>query len=71
MAAKHTHTGWIYGQTLPPPSVIRMAAELKARSMQQYGRPAEEVEAEYLKILYSDDTNAVDLDDTYIRRRKL
>lgn len=44
-------TGWLSGKTLPPMPPLRYAAELKARSMQLYGRPAREVEAEYLDIL--------------------
>ena len=44
-------TGWIQGMTFPPSQPIRMAAELKAESMKRYGRPSEEVEAEFLKLM--------------------
>lgn len=44
-------TGWVRGKTLPPPPALRDAAELKARSQVRYGKPAEEVEAEYLHLL--------------------
>ena len=44
-------TGWISGKTLPPPKPIRMAAELKAESMQRYGIPVEETEAELIRIM--------------------
>ena len=44
-------TGWVSGQTLPPPRMTRDAVELRARNMSEYGQPAETVEAEYLEIL--------------------
>lgn len=44
-------TGWMQGQTLPPDPPIRMAAELKAESMKRYGKPAEQVDDEYLATL--------------------
>lgn len=44
------NTGWISGTTLPPTKPIRMAAELKALSQKRYGRPATEVEEEFLKL---------------------
>jgi hypothetical protein len=50
------NTGWIQGQTMPAPPALQQAAELRARSMAMYGKPAEQVEAEYLKILTPDDS---------------
>ena len=44
------NTGWIMGNTLPPTKPIRMAAELKALSQKRYGKPAVEVEDEFLKL---------------------
>jgi len=44
-------TGWVSGLTLPPPPATRNAAELRAKSMAAYGRPAKEVEEEYLRQL--------------------
>lgn len=44
-------TGWISGKTLPPPEPIRMAAELKAESMKRYGAPAEQTEAELIRMM--------------------
>jgi len=64
------NTGWVQGQTMPPPPAVRMAAELKAQSMQRYGKPAEEVEAEYLKALATDDPPDEDLGAAAIGRRK-
>ena len=65
------NTGWIQGRTLPPPPAIRMAAELKARSMERYGKAAEEVEKEFLDILHPSDENIDDLDNVSIGRRKI
>ena len=44
-------TGWVQGETLPPDPPLRMAAELKAESMRRYGKPAEQVDDEYLQTL--------------------
>ena len=44
-------TGWISGRTYPPPSPIRMAAELKAESMRRFGVPAEETEAALIQLM--------------------
>jgi hypothetical protein len=66
------NTGWIQGRTVPAPPAVRMAAELKAGSMTRYGKPSEEVEAEYLAILaHDDDPPDEPPDNTTIGRRKL
>jgi hypothetical protein len=44
-------TGWVQGKTLPPPAAIRQAVDLRAKSMTEYGMPAEEIEREYLEQL--------------------
>lgn len=44
-------TGWISGRTLPPSPPLRMAAECKAESMRRYGVPAEETEAELIRMM--------------------
>ncbi len=44
-------TGWMSGVTMLPPQPIRMAAELKAESMKRYGRPAEQVEDDFLRLI--------------------
>lgn len=64
-------TGWIKGQALPAPPPLRTAAELKARSMATYGKPAEEVEKEYLNMLESTGVNDPVLSDSTIGRRKI
>lgn len=63
-------TRWVKGQTLPAPPPLRTAAEFKARSMATYGKPAEEVEREYLEMLDSAGTNEPDISDSTIGRRK-
>lgn len=45
------NTGWISGRTLPPVEPVRMAAELKAESMKRYGVPAEQTEAELIRMM--------------------
>jgi len=53
-------TGWIRGQTLPSPTATRLPVELRAKSMSAYGKPAEEIEAEYLRQLgHTTTTNPV------------
>jgi len=44
-------TGWIQGKTFPAPIAARQAVELRAKSMTTYGKPTEEIEAEYLRQL--------------------
>jgi hypothetical protein len=44
-------TGWVSGTTLPPVKAIREGWELKARSMERYGRDAGEVERDTLAAL--------------------
>ncbi len=65
-------TGWIRGTTLPPPRTVRSAAELRAISQSTYGRPAEEVDAEYLGMIESlHEEIPPDFDDSALGRRKL
>lgn len=66
-------TGWIQGQTLPPPPALQDAAELRAQSQKTYGMPAEQVEEEYLKIFTKYSTTGEDGEnpgDAPIGRRK-
>ena len=65
------NTGWIQGKTLPPPSTLRDAADLKARCQAAYGVPAEQVEEEYLSIFTINNTAAEENPgDTNIGRKK-
>jgi len=57
--ANGRNVGWVQGQTFPAPAATRQAGELRAKSMAAYGKPAEEIEAEYLAQLgYSTTPNA-------------
>lgn len=64
------NTGWVMGQTLPPPPALRDPAELYARSVETYGTPAEETEEEYLKITTNYSVPGSDQGDIPIGRRK-
>ena len=64
-------TGWIQGQTLPPPPVTQSAAEIKAQSMASYGKSSEDVDAEFIKLVGIDDINDNDWGGGTIGRRKL
>lgn len=65
------NTGWIQGKTLPPPSALRDAANLKAESQAAYGIPAEQIEEEYLNIFTTNNSAAEEKPgDTNIGRKK-
>ncbi len=64
------NTGWILGRTLPPVPPLRDPLELRTRSMAAYGKPAEEVDEEYLKMFAASDTPGKNDGDTPIGRRK-
>ena len=64
------NTGWVQGRTLPPPPVLRDAADLKAHSQKTYGTPAEQVEADYLKMFEDDCIPDNEWGDAAIGRRK-
>lgn len=55
-------TGWMQGATLPPDPPVRVAAELKAESMKRYGKPAEEVDNEFLQLMEAMTHNKDELD---------
>ena len=63
-------TGWVMGRTLPPTPALRDSVELRARSMETYGVPAEDVETEYLKMFAHHNSVGADPGDTPIGRRK-
>ncbi len=63
-------TRWVMGKTLPPSPALRDPVELRARSMETYGVPAEEVEAEYRKMFVNPSTPGSDQGGTPIGRRK-
>ena len=63
-------TGWIRGKTLPPEKAIRMPAELKAMSQKRFGKPAAEVEQEYLDVINGAAAAPPETPDAPIGRRK-
>ena len=73
-------TGWLSGRSLPPPPPTRDPKELRALSSATYGRPAKEVEEEYLRQLgyetgendlpNSDDSGPEDSPNGPVGRRK-
>ena len=63
-------TGWIRGKTLPPEKAIRMPAELKAVSQKRFGKPAAEVEQEYLSVISGASAAPPETPDAPIGRRK-
>lgn len=65
------NTGWVQGKTLPLPTALHSAAELKAHSMQRFGKPAEDVEKELMQILQKDKIHEDQWSDVLIGRRKL
>jgi hypothetical protein len=66
------NTGWIQGKTLPAPPTIHTAAELKAMSMTAYGRPSEDVEKEFLRLVKeTSEPDEPDWNDFTIGRRKI
>lgn len=64
-------TGWVMGNTLPPPRATRNAVDLRARSQKKYGIPAEQVEEEYINLVAGVDTGHLGMSNTTIGRRKL
>lgn len=64
------NTGWILGKTLPPIPPLRDPLELRARSMAAYGKPAKEVDEEYLKMFAPTGAPGTNDGDTPIGRRK-
>lgn len=65
------NTGWIMGNTLPPPKALRDVAELRARSQKMYGIPAEQVEEDFLNLVNNNATTNEEINNTPIGRRKI
>ncbi len=64
------NTGWVLGRTLPPVPPLRNPLGLRARSMATYGKPAKEVDEEYLKMFAPAGAPGKNDGDTPIGRRK-
>ena len=62
--------GWILGRTLPPTPPLCDPLELRARSMAAYGKPAKEVDEEYLKMFAPAGASGENAGDAPIGRRK-
>lgn len=69
---KGKSTGWVRGQTLPPPPAIQDAAHLRARSQATYGVPITQVDEDYLNIFakHNSSTSGESPEDTPIGRKK-
>ena len=63
------NTGWIQGETLPAPPALRDAAQIKAKSMKTYGKPASEIEAEFIQTLSTERPQSPDPEDSPVGRR--
>lgn len=64
-------TGWISGRTAPPSPAIRSAVELKAKSMETYGRDAALVEEEYLRAIgFKQSPDDINPDEPIGRRKR-
>lgn len=63
-------TGWVLGKTLPPTAALRDPVELRAQSMAAYGTPAEEVEAEYLRMFTNNHPPGAEPDAPIGRRKR-
>ena len=63
-------TGWMRGQTLPPVKPLRLPADLRALSQKRYGKPAAEVEQEYLDLFVEAAVPATATAQSAIGRRK-
>lgn len=48
-------TGWIQGKTCPPIRMLHTAADISARSQIRYGRPRDEVESDFIKLMESNE----------------
>ena len=65
-------TGWVRGQTLPPPPATQNVAHLRARSQATYGAPITQVDEDYLNIFtnHNSSTSGESPEDTPIGRKK-
>lgn len=64
------NVGWVQSKTLPPTPALRDPVELRALSMETCGVPAEDVEAEYLKMFANNSVTGPTPGDAPIGRRK-
>lgn len=65
-------TGWIQGKTCPPIHMLHTAADISARSQIRYGRPRDEVESDFIKLMESNEETPDDgTGESVIGRRRI
>lgn len=65
-------TGWIQGKTCPPIHMLHTAADISARSQIRYGRPRDEVESDFIKLMESNEGKPDDgTGESVIGRRRI
>lgn len=65
-------TGWIQGKTCPPIRMLHTAADISARSQIRYGRPRDEVESDFIKLMESNEETPDDgTSESVIGRRRI
>lgn len=65
-------TGWIQGKTCPPIRMLHTAADISARSQIRYGRPRDEVESDFIKLMESNEETPDDgTGESVIGRRRI
>ena len=65
-------TGWVQGKTCPPTHMLHTAADISARSQIHYGRPRDEVESDFIKLMESNEESPNgETDESIIGRRRI
>lgn len=65
-------TGWIQGKTCPPTHMLHTAADISARSQIRYGRPRDEVESDFIKLMESNEESPdSEIGESVIGRRRI
>lgn len=65
-------TGWIQGKTCPPIRMLHTAADISARSQIRYGRPRDEIESDFIKLMESNEETPDDgTGESVIGRRRI
>lgn len=65
-------TGWVQGKTCPPTHMLHTAADISARSQIRYGRPRDEVESDFIKLMESNEESPNgETDESIIGRRRI
>ena len=65
-------TGWVQGKTCPPTHMLHTAADISARSQIRYGRPRDEVESDFIKLMESNEESPNgETDESIIGRHRI